>query len=194
MSAIEINKLVGAVLVAGLIFMGINVGVDEIFHEEATEVTVFPVPAAEKKAAAEEQAMAATEETAAATTPEAAPAQPELKLAGLLAAADPENGAKIVRKCTSCHSFDRGGRNKVGPNLWGIVGATKASKEGFHYSDAIAGLGGEWGYDELFAFLARPKDFAPGTKMTFAGVKDPADRADLLAFLRTLSDDPPPLP
>lgn len=185
MTAIEINKLAGAVLVAGLLFMGINVGVDEFLHEEAVEVTVYPVPTVEEKAAAEEPAMAATEETATEAVSE---------LAGLLAAADPEKGAKVARKCTACHTTSSGGRNKVGPNLWGMVGAAIASKEGFSYSTAMAGLGGEWGYDELFAFLAKPKDFAPGTKMTFAGVKNPADRADLLSFLRTLSDDPPPLP
>lgn len=193
MTAIEINKLIAAALVAGLLFMGINVAVDELLHEETVEVTVYPIPTVEVEATAEEPAMAATKETAAEAASEEPPAQPVSQIAGLLAVADPENGAKVARKCIACHSIDSGGRNKVGPNLWGMVGAAKASKKGFTYSAAMAGLGGEWGYEELDAFLAKPKDFAPGTKMSFAGIKDPADRADLLAFLRSLNDDPPPL-
>ena len=88
----------------------------------------------------------------------------------------------------------RAGPNKVGPNLWGIVGDKIAARGGFNYSSALEGLGGEWGYDELDAFLTKPKTFAPGTKMTFAGLKKPADRANILAFLRMLSESPVPLP
>ncbi len=198
MSAIEINKLVAAVLVAGLLFMVVNVGVDEILHEDAVEVTVYPVPTVEKKAVAQEPTEptepAAAEEPAAPAAAEQPSAQPGSELAGLLAAADPAKGAKVARKCKACHDFSRGGRNKVGPPLWGMVGAPVASSEGFTYSTAFSGLDGVWGYDELFAFLAKPKSYVPGTKMAFAGVKEPGDLADLLAFLRTLGDQPPPLP
>ncbi len=182
MSAMEINKLVAAVLTAGLIFMVINVGVDEALDEGPLEQAAYPVPGAEGKSAAE----------GGRATAEAATAPPSL--ATLLAAADIDNGKKVARKCLACHDVKQGGRNKIGPNLWGVVGADKAAREGFAYSGALAGLGGAWGYADLDAFLAKPKEFARGTKMAFAGVKSPADRADLIAYLRSLPESPPPLP
>ncbi len=182
MSAIEITKIVGAVLFALLVFTAINVGFDEFLQEEPMEATAYAVPAG-----AEEE-----ETIAAATTVEPAAAEPSF--AALLAGADPDNGKKVARKCVACHDFARGGRNKVGPALWGIVGADIAARDGFTYSPALSGLGGAWGYDELGAFLAAPRAYAPGTKMAFAGVKDAAKRADLVAFLRSQGDNPPPLP
>ncbi|MEE8202870.1 MAG: cytochrome c family protein [Alphaproteobacteria bacterium] len=182
MSAIEINKIVGAVLFALLVFTAINVGFDEFFHEQSMEATAYPAPAG-----AEQE-----ETVAAAATGEPAAAEPSF--AALLAGADLDKGKKVAKKCAACHDFAPGGRNKVGPALWGIVGAEIAARDGFKYSQALSGLGGRWGYDELGAFLAAPKTYAPGTKMTFAGVKDAAKRADLVAYLRSLADDPPPLP
>ncbi len=186
MSELEINKLVGAILTAGLIFMVINVGVDEVLREDAMEKPAYPVPAAEAPAA--EIEVTATEAPAA----EATAAPPNLAV--LLAQADIENGKKIARKCTACHGVKQGGPDKLGPNLWSIVGADKAASEGFKYSGALAGLGGAWGYDDLDAFLAKPKAFVPGTKMAFPGIKSAEDRADLIAYLRTLSETLSPLP
>jgi cytochrome c len=126
---------------------------------------------------------------------ESAPAgEPEQPLPVLLAAADPAAGQAVAKRCASCHTFDNGGANKVGPNLWGIVGNHQAHLEGFAYSDAIKNLGGTWTYEDLDRYLASPKDYAPGTKMTFAGIKKATDRANLLAYLRTLSDAPVPFP
>ena len=135
----------------------------------------------------------------------AAPAAPEAEsavaaapadggIAVLLAAADAEAGKKVAKKCSACHSFDKGGKNKVGPNLWDIVGRGVGAVEGYKFSGALAGVGGTWGYEELDAFLASPKAFAAGTKMAFAGIKSGSDRADLIAHLRGLSDSPKPLP
>ena len=121
-------------------------------------------------------------------------AEPVSPLAALLARADPERGKNVAKKCVACHTVNRGGKKKLGPNLWGVVGAKQAAREGFKYSRAFAGLDGAWGYAELDAFLASPKTYAPGTRMGFPGVKKPADRADLIAYLRTLADTPPPLP
>jgi cytochrome c len=126
---------------------------------------------------------------------EGAPAgEPEQPLPVLLAAADPAAGQAVAKRCASCHTFDNGGANKVGPNLWGIVGNHQAHLEGFAYSDAVKGLGGTWTYEDLDKYLTSPKDYAPGTKMTFAGIKKATDRANLLAYLRTLSDQPVPFP
>ncbi len=137
------------------------------------------------------------------STPAAAPSAPaaatggpsgEGTVAALLASADAGDGRKIFRKCKACHTADKGGRHKVGPNLWDVVGRAKAGAAGYRFSGALAGLGGAWTFADLDAFLARPKAFAPGTKMTFRGVKKAADRAAVIAYLRSLSDSPKPLP
>ena len=156
-------------------------------------------PAASAAAPAEEKAKEEPKEVAAAEQAEepkeaASTGDGGGDLATLLASADPAEGEKVFKKCKACHTAEQGGPNRVGPNLWGIVDRPKGGHEGFSYSDAITGLGGDWTYADLNAFLEKPKDYAPGTKMTFAGLKKPEDRAAVIAYLRTLSDSPKPLP
>ena len=115
-------------------------------------------------------------------------------VAALLASADAGDGKKVFKKCKACHTADKGGAHKVGPNLWDVVGRAKAGAQGYRFSGVLAGLGGAWTFADLDAFLARPKAFAPGTKMTFKGVTKAADRAAVIAYLRSLSDSPKPLP
>lgn len=113
----------------------------------------------------------------------------------LLAAADPASGQKLLKKCAACHSFDSGGPNKVGPNLWNIVDRPIASAGGFGYSAALKGMADKtWTYENLNGFLHKPKEWAAGTKMSFAGLNKPEQRADLIAYLRSLSDSPAALP
>ncbi len=173
----EFNKLVASVLVAGLVFMAINVGVNEVMHQNELEMTVYPVP--EAAAAVAEDAMAE----------DAGPS-----VLALIGAANLDKGKKLLKRCASCHDIAQGGPNKVGPNLWGVVGAAVASHEGYSYSAALSGVGGDWTYEALDAFLTKPKTFAPGTKMTFAGLKKPQDRANIIGFLRMLSESPVALP
>ncbi|MGI9435724.1 MAG: c-type cytochrome, partial [Geminicoccaceae bacterium] len=114
-------------------------------------------------------------------------------LVAMIASADLAKGEKVSKKCKACHVFDEGGKHKLGPALWGIVGRDIASYDGFNYSGALNGLEGDWTFDKLDQFLAAPKKFLPGTKMVFAGVKKEQDRADLILYLRSLAAEPAPL-
>ncbi len=125
-----------------------------------------------------------------------AEAKPEAQVAAiapLLAKADAALGKKIARKCTICHALKKGGKNKVGPALWGIVGANKA-RGSFRYSRALKALGGNWDYAALDGFIKSPRAYLPGNKMTFSGIKRDGDRAALILYLRSLSDNPVALP
>lgn len=112
----------------------------------------------------------------------------------LIATADIARGEKLSKACAACHSFDKGGPNKVGPNLYGVVGGPKAHMGDFAYSSGLASMGGAWGYADLNKFLWKPKAYISGTKMNYNGIKKPEDRAAMIAWLRTLSGNPDPLP
>lgn len=179
MASLEGNKLFAAILTAGIVGVGSAVFSGILYHPHELEEPVYVVEAA------------ATGETEAAAE---APAE-AVPIGVLLAAANAEAGAGVAKKCAACHSFDKGGANKVGPALWGVVNRPIASHEGFAYSEALAGKSGDaWDYEHLNAFIHNPKGYAPGTKMSFAGISKDSDRADLIAYLRTLADEPAPLP
>jgi cytochrome c len=132
--------------------------------------------------------------TAAVTTDNAAPAGPA-PIEPLLAKADPDAGQKFAKVCGTCHSFGKGEPAKMGPNLYGIIGSMHAHMAGFSYSDAMKTLSDKpWTFAELNEFLFSPRAHIPGTKMTYAGIKNDQDRANVIAWLRTLSDSPQPLP
>lgn len=174
-SSLEGNKLLAAVLTAGIIASASGV-FSRILY--APHDLVEPVYRVEAKV-----------EAAASKTSEPTKPLPEL-----LAAANVENGEKVAKKCAACHGFDKGGANKVGPNLWGVVAKPIGHAAGFSYSSAITGKGGDWSYEALDKFLENPKSFAPGTKMSFAGLPKASERADVIAYLRSRADSPAPLP
>ena len=122
------------------------------------------------------------------------PAVPEQPLNVLLATANVDKGKKVAKKCVACHSFESGGKNKVGPNLYNIMGGNRAGVSGFSYSSAIKTMGGKWGFEDMNAFLKKPKKFMPGTKMSFSGLKKAGDRAAVILYLRSFSDSPVTLP
>lgn len=183
--SLEFNKIAAAVLTAGVAFMGAGI---------VAEVVIHPKRLAEPAISLGRDATAAAAPAAAAP---AAPAAPTIEPIGpLLAAASVENGAAAARRaCAACHSFNEGGRNGVGPNLWGIVGANHARAEGFNYSAANRALADKpWDYEALNEFIAAPARAMPGTRMAFAGLRDAQQRADIIVYLRSLSANPVPLP
>ena len=176
MDSFEYNKIAGGVLFALLVLFGVqNIG-EVLYHTEHLEEPAYAVPGI-----VEEHAGAAEK-----------PAGPSFEVA--LANADPSQGAKLVNKCDTCHTRTEGGANKIGPNLYGILGRPVASHAGFAYSDAMKKLGGNWDFQKLEQFIANPRKVAPGTKMSFPGMPDVEDRAALVAYLNTLSANPLPLP
>jgi cytochrome c len=121
-------------------------------------------------------------------------APPAQSLAQMLALASAEKGKKVAKKCTSCHRFDKGGKNKIGPGLYGMIGRARGTVAGYNYSKAIQAMGGQWGYADLDAFLTKPKAFMAGTKMSFPGLKKAGDRAVLILYMRGQADQPAALP
>jgi cytochrome c len=178
-SSLEGNKIAAAILTAGIIAVGSSVLTDLLYKPHVPKERSYVVAAG------------GGGEPAATAAAVPAPAEP---IAVRLAAADVEAGKAAAKKCVSCHTLEKGGRNGVGPNLWGVVAAPKGHVEGFAYSQALLGTGGTWTYESLDAFIANPKAYAPGTKMSFAGITKPEERANLIAYLRTLADEPAPLP
>ena len=118
------------------------------------------------------------------------PEKPKLTFEELLAIASIEDGKKVSSKCTACHGFNSGGGNRIGPNLWGILGKAKAEAGGFKYSDSLMGLGGIWSIEDMNLWLKSPKKYAPGNSMAFVGLRKDKDRANLIAYLNSMSESP----
>jgi cytochrome c len=178
MDSFELNKVMGAVLATCLVLLVVNFSAQAIFAPTKLEKPGFDI--AVKEEAPEGGAKEA-----------AAPSEPIEKL---LQTASVEKGAASAKKCAACHTFDKGGPNRVGPNLFGIVGENRGEGRGFNFSAAMKAKGGKWTFDELNKFLANPKGYIPGTAMGFAGLPKDSERADVIDYLRTLADNPEPLP
>ncbi|MGB1077464.1 MAG: c-type cytochrome, partial [Bdellovibrionales bacterium] len=179
MKDLEVNKIFAAILVAGIIAMLSGFIADIFTHPHELEKDAVTIEGLSGPVAGGGEAKADL---------------PEPVLA-LIAQAEIERGQKVSKACAACHSFTKGGANGVGPNIWNIVGMKKQAKDGYAYSGTLNSQGGDvWTYAELNKFLYKPKKYANGTKMNFIGLKKPADRASVIAWLRTLADSPAALP
>jgi cytochrome c len=181
MDSFEFNKIAGALLGTCLAVLALNIAAGAIFTAPPPAKPGYDVKIPPK--GAEAGAPGAGQ-----------PAAPEEAIEKLLATASVERGQMTARQCQTCHTFEKGGTNGIGPNLYGVVGRPRASETGYTYSDAMKAKGGTWTIDELNKFLTNPQGYIPGTRMTFAGLPRGNQRADVIAYLNTLSDNPQPLP
>jgi len=180
MNSFELNKILGAILGTCLITLALNIGAGAIFSPEKPAKPGYNI-AVKEQGEGEKKGGEAKE--------------PEQPIETLLAKASVEKGQATAKQCQACHTFEKGGPNRVGPNLYGIVGSPRGEgRGGFNFSAAMKSKGGNWTFDELNKFLANPRGYIPGTAMTFAGLSRPEQRADVIDFLHTLSDNPVPLP
>jgi cytochrome c len=179
MDSFEVNKIVGAALTALLVVFGGRTMLDIAFKEHKPEKMGWELPVTEPDTHGKETTQVAFDPAA---------------VIALLGKANPDAGQDTFKRCLQCHTQDKDGRNLVGPNLWGVVGRKVGTHAGFPYSEAMKTHGGDWGWTELATYLHDPKAAVPGNKMAFAGVKDNAELADLLVYLRKLNDTPVALP
>jgi len=173
----EANKFYAAILLAGILAMISIIGSGMLVAPAELEKRAYPIEG--------------VNEAPTTTAPKPAEIEP---VSPLLAKADPDHGSVIAKQCQACHNFAKGGPDMVGPNLYGVLGGPHAHKQGYAYSEAMEKFPGTWDYESVNKFITKPSAYLAGTKMGFAGLKKPQDRADVIAWLRQQSDSPLPLP
>jgi cytochrome c len=181
MDSFEWNKIAGAVLGTALFVMVVRIAGEAIYDVEPPEKPGYAVEGV-------------VEETAGTGGPSKPVEEPLPDFAAVIPAADVAAGQQVAVRCAQCHTWDKGGPNKIGPNLYGIINRPRATHAGFAYSPAMTKHAGNWTYDDLYRYIHKPAGFIPGNKMAFAGVPKSQDRINLIAFMRTWADSPAALP
>ena len=180
MDSFELNKIIAAVLMTALIVIGINKLADSIFYVEKPKQSAYKVEGVELASSI-------------GTTSEVKEIV-QLNIEEILALGDAAHGEKVFKKCSACHIVAKGGKNLIGPALYGVVGRPAASIDGYAYSKALKAHGKNWSFEELNAFLLKPKSYIKGTKMAYAGLRKNKDRASVILYLNSQSDSPLPKP
>ena len=180
MDSFELNKIIAAVLMTALIVIGINKFADSVFHVEKPKQSAYKVEGVELISSA--GTTAKVKEIV------------QLDIKEILALGDTGHGEKVFKKCSACHIIAKGGKNLIGPALYGVVGRPSASIDGYSYSKALRAHGKNWSFEELNAFLLKPKSYIKGTKMAYAGLRKDKDRASVILYLNSQSDSPLPKP
>ncbi len=182
MDSFEINKIIAAVLLTALIVIGIGKFTDILFHVEKPKESAYKIEGLE---------VAVANSSSEKTTAKVIQA---VDIKALLAMGDLAHGEKVFKKCTACHQIAAGGKNMIGPNLWGVIGRTSGSISDYKYSKAMIAHGKEWSFEEMNSYLIKPQAHIKGTKMAFAGLRKEKDRASVILYMNAKSDNPKPLP
>ena len=175
MDSFEINKIIAAILIVGLLVIGINKLSDTIFHVDKPKTPGYVIE---------------VEQTSTASTS----TENKIDIIALMAMGNVASGKKLFKKCVSCHSITKGGKNKIGPALYNVVGRKVGGVIDYKYSTAFIAYEKEWTFEELNGFLTKPAKWIQGTKMAYAGLKKEEDRASIIKYLNQNSDSPLPLP
>tara|TARA_B100000700_G_scaffold157891_1_gene175164 strand:- start:279 stop:809 length:531 start_codon:yes stop_codon:yes gene_type:complete len=176
MDSFEINKIIAAVIVIFLVVFGIGKISDLVFYVEKPSTSAYKV------------------EVSTASSNQDSNAPENVDIEALLAMGDLDHGKKVWKKCSACHSIKEGGKNKIGPALYSVLGRNVAALSDYKYSKAFVAYGKAWTFEEMNGFLIKPQSYIKGTKMAFAGLKKDKDRASIILFMNQNSDNPLPLP
>ena len=181
MDSFEINKIIAAILLTALIIIGIGKFTDILFHVEKPKESAYKIEGLE---------MATTQTSSNSETK----VEEKINISELLALGDKAHGEKVFKKCSACHMIASGGKNMIGPNLWGVIGRTAGSVSDYKYSKAMVAYGKEWTFEEMNSYLIKPQAYIKGTKMAFAGLRKEKDRASVILYMNSKSSSPKPLP
>jgi cytochrome c len=179
MDSFELNKVIAAILMVALLVIGLGKIADGVFHVKKPKNPGYKVEIESQLTSGTSQAAEVTE---------------KIDIAAIMVLGDVASGEKIFKKCAACHSINKGGKNKIGPALYNVVGRTVGGLDGYKYSKALTSYGKEWTFGELNGFLQKPASYMKGTKMSYAGLRKEKDRASIIKYLNQKSDNPKPLP
>ncbi len=179
MDSFELNKIIAAILMVALLVIGLGKVADSVFHVKKPKNPGYKVEVESQSISDISQAASVVE---------------KIDIAAIMAFGDIASGEKIFKKCAACHSINKGGKNKIGPALYNVVGRKVGGLDNYKYSKALASYGKEWTFEELNGFLLKPASYLKGTKMSYAGLRKEKDRASIIKYLNEKSDNPKPLP
>ena len=180
MDSFEINKIIAAILLTVLIIIGIGKFTDILFHVDKPQQSAYKIEGLEKASTSTSIEETKTEE--------------KVDIAQLLAMGDLAHGAKVFKKCSACHMIASDGKNMIGPNLWNVIGRQAGSVDDYKYSKAMVAYAKKWSFEEMNSYLIKPQAYIKGTKMAYAGLRKEKDRASVILYMNSKSNNPKPLP